>query len=182
MISSLLSLWDRVSALIRYDAEKEFYQRHFPSLVNQAVCRIRPMARKDLLEVHAIEKQAYAFPWDLETLRSCHRVGYHCWVAECAGTLVGYGILTIGAGESHVLNLCIAPGQQGKGYGRKMLEQMVAEARRAQVECVFLEVRPSNPQAIALYQRMGFNEIGRRKAYYPAKNGREDALVMALAL
>ena len=96
--------------------------------------------------------------------------------------MVGYGILTIGAGESHVLNVCVSPQYQGKGYGRVIFNQLIAEARRFKVETMFLEVRPSNPKAIRLYRSMGFNEIGTRRGYYPAKNGREDAVVMALAV
>lgn len=181
-MSLWLELCDRLQRLVRYDAERDFYHRHFPSLLHNAALTIRPMLRKDLLDVFAIERTAYEFPWELETFRSCYRVGYHCWVAECAGILVGYGILTIGAGESHVLNLCVSPSQQGRGYGRLILQRLIEEAQRHPVECIFLEVRPTNLSAIALYQRLGFNEIGRRKDYYPAKNGREDALVMALAL
>lgn len=145
-------------------------------------CKLRPMTRADIPWMHAIEREAYEFPWELETFRSCYRVGYHCWILERAREVIGYGILTIGAGESHVLNLCVSKSHQGRGYGRFILTRLIDEARRARVECVFLEVRPSNPQAITLYQSMGFNEIGLRKAYYPARQGREDALVMALAL
>ena len=140
------------------------------------------MARRDIPLIHGIERQSYEFPWELETFRSCYRVGYHCWILERAKEVIGYGILTIGAGESHVLNLCVAPNHQGRGYGRLLLSKLIDEAAVANVECVFLEVRPSNPQAIQLYQSMGFNEIGLRRNYYPARNGREDALVMALAL
>lgn len=177
-----MSFVGRIRQLLLYDAERDFYLKHFPSLVEQSDCILRPMVRSDIPLVHAIERLAYEFPWELETFRSCYRVGYHCWIAEKAKEVVGYGILTIGAGESHVLNLCVSPTHQGSGFGRVILTKLIAEASRAKVECVFLEVRPSNPKAIQLYQSAGFNEIGLRKDYYPAKAGREDALVMALAL
>jgi ribosomal-protein-alanine N-acetyltransferase len=96
---------------------------------------------------------------------------------------VGYGISTIGAGESHVLNLCVSPNWQGRGYGRVILQKLIDEATRFKADSLFLEVRPSNPNAIKLYRSLGFNEIGMRKDYYPASNnGREDALVMARVL
>ena len=96
---------------------------------------------------------------------------------------MGYGISTIGAGESHVLNLCVAPNWQGRGYGRVILQKLIDEATRFKADSLFLEVRPSNPNAIKLYRSVGFNEIGMRKDYYPARNnGREDALDMARVL
>ena len=90
--------------------------------------------------------------------------------------------MSIAAGEAHVLNLCTAPERQSRGLGRHLLRALLKTARDHRVQRVFLEVRPSNPQAIALYHSEGFNEIGRRPRYYPAATGREDALVMALEL
>ncbi len=95
---------------------------------------------------------------------------------------IGYGILSVAAGEAHVLNVCVAPEHQGRGLGRRLLGRLLDLARWHRVERVFLEVRPSNPVAIGLYERAGFNEIGRRPNYYPAKGGREDAIVMAMEL
>jgi ribosomal-protein-alanine N-acetyltransferase len=182
MMDLLLDCFDRLRRTVLYDAQVDFYYRHFPSLVENAECIMRPMVRTDIPLVHAIETKAYEFPWDLETFRSCFKVGYHCWIAERAREVVGYGILTIGAGESHVLNVCVSPQYQGRGYGRVIFNQLIQEARRYKVETMFLEVRPSNPKAIKLYRSIGFNEIGTRRGYYPAKSGREDAMVMALAI
>ena len=97
------------------------------------------------------------------------------------GKILGYSILAIGVGEAHILNICVAPTEQKQGIGRKMLENLI-EVARGQAETMFLEVRPSNRVAIALYMDMGFNEIGIRKGYYPAENGREDAIMLALEL
>lgn len=178
----LLDMLDKARRWVRYDAESEFYYKHFPSLVDHAELVLRPMERRDIKTAAAIEAAAYEFPWEFETFRSCFKVGYHCWIGERAREVVGYGISTIGAGESHVLNVCVAPGWQGKGYGQAILQRLIDEATRFRADSMFLEVRPTNPNAIKLYRRMGFNEIGTRKDYYPAKQGREDALVMARVL
>jgi [ribosomal protein S18]-alanine N-acetyltransferase len=98
------------------------------------------------------------------------------------GTIAGYGILSVAAGEAHVLNVCIGNDHRGLGYGRRMMRRLVDLARWYGAERIFLEVRPSNPVAHALYASMGFAEIGRRPAYYPAKGGREEAIVMALEM
>ena len=90
--------------------------------------------------------------------------------------------MTMGVGEAHILNISVAPDEQGKGVGRRMMEILI-ETAKGEAETMFLEVRPSNPGAIALYQKLGFNEIGVRKGYYPAENnGREDAIMLALEL
>ena len=92
------------------------------------------------------------------------------------------GVLSVAADEAHILNVCIDPGEQGHGHGRRLLRALVSIARGHGAQRVFLEVRPSNPHAIALYHDEGFNEIGRRPRYYPAHAGREDAIVMAMEL
>jgi len=96
--------------------------------------------------------------------------------------VAGYGILSIGAGEAHLLNICIDPAFRGQGLGRHLLGRLMDIARWNGAERLFLEVRPSNPLAKTLYESVGFTDIGRRPRYYPARNGREDAIVMALEL
>ena len=143
---------------------------------------LRPMRESDLDAVIAIEIRAYAFPWTRGIFRDCLHAGHAMWVLEREGALLGYGVLGIAAGEAHVLNLCVAPEAEGHGHGRHLLRALLKTARDHRVQRVFLEVRPSNPQAIALYHSEGFNEIGRRPRYYPAVQGREDAIVMAMEL
>ncbi|WP_449447225.1 ribosomal protein S18-alanine N-acetyltransferase [Thermomonas brevis] len=143
---------------------------------------LRPMREADLDAVMAIELRAYPFPWTRGIFRDCLHAGYAMWVQERQGAIVGYGVLSIAAGEAHVLNLCTAPGNEGQGLGQRMLHALLKVARGHGAQRVFLEVRPSNPRAIALYDRNGFNEIGRRPRYYPAHGGREDAIVMAMEL
>ncbi|WP_460454087.1 ribosomal protein S18-alanine N-acetyltransferase [Arenimonas aestuarii] len=140
------------------------------------------MKQADVEAVSAIEKRAYPFPWSPGIFRDCLRAGHHCWVLESPGVLLGYGVLSAAAGEAHLLNLCIAPEHQGHGHGRRLLARMMDLARWNRAAQVFLEVRPSNPRAIALYREYGFNEIGLRPNYYPASKGREDAIVMAIEL
>jgi ribosomal-protein-alanine N-acetyltransferase len=89
--------------------------------------------------------------------------------------------MTMGVGEAHILNISVHPEEQGQGIGRKMMENLIEKAKW-EAETMFLEVRPSNPGAIALYQKLGFNEVGLRKGYYPAEHGREDAIMLALEL
>ena len=144
--------------------------------------QLRAMREADLERVMALEVRAYPFPWTLGIFRDCLRAGYDAWMLEQDGRLVGYGVLSVGAGEAHVLNVCVDPDLQGRGHGRRLLRRLVDLARWHRAERVFLEVRPSNPGAIALYHSEGFNEIGRRPGYYPAAQGREDAIVMAMEL
>ncbi|HQY48906.1 MAG TPA: ribosomal protein S18-alanine N-acetyltransferase [Thermomonas sp.] len=148
-----------------------------------SIC-LRPMRESDLDAVMDIELRAYPFPWSRGIFRDCLQSNYAMWLQERAdGAILGYGVLSIAAGEAHVLNLCSAPGQEGQGLGQRMLQTLLKIARGHAAQRVFLEVRPSNTRAIALYERSGFNEIGRRPRYYPAaNNGREDAIVMALEL
>ncbi len=142
----------------------------------------RVMTEADLPAVMAIEERAYVVPWTPGIMRDCLRVGYHCWVYEQEGELVGYGILSaaMDVGESHILNLCVRPESQGRGLGRRILEHLLEQSKRLGCHLVLLEARPSNPVAIRLYRSAGFEQIGRRKRYYPTPTGREDALVFAL--
>ncbi len=139
---------------------------------------IRAMARSDLDAVMEIEIDAYDFPWTRGIFSDCLRVGYCCRVILVDDAVGGYAVISMGAGEAHLLNLCIAECQRGNGLGRLMLEHLVDETRVAGMQRLFLEVRPSNHVAIGLYQSNGFKVIGRRPAYYPTFEGREDAMVM----
>ncbi len=140
------------------------------------------MRADDLVAVHALEVRAYEFPWTLGIFRDCLRADYPASILEDEGRIVGYFLLSLAAGEAHILNICIAPELQGRGHGRALLRELLQLARERGAQRIFLEVRPSNLHAISLYHDEGFNEIGRRPRYYPARQGREDGLVMALEL
>jgi ribosomal-protein-alanine N-acetyltransferase len=152
------------------------------AVLRSAVLNYRPMNAADLDAVLAIERQAYPFPWTLGNFRDCLSSGYRCEVAERDGELLGYSVLASGAGEGHILNCCVAPAEQGQGIGRQMMQRLMASAKGYGITTLFLEVRPSNRRAIDLYEHLGFESIGLRRGYYPATQGREDALVMRRAL
>lgn len=141
---------------------------------------MRAMRREDLSRVSELESASYDFPWSIGIFGDCLKAGHPSWVLCLEGRVIGYGILSVGAAEAHVLNVCIAPDQREQGFGRHLMKRLLDIARWNGAERVFLEVRPSNPNAQALYLSLGFHEIGRRPRYYPAHEGREDAIVMAL--
>ena len=149
------------------------------SAVVETNLNFRPVCENDLDGIMEVEKAAYKFPWNTTIFRNCLNVGYQCWLLEETNNIIAYGVMTIAAGECHILNLCVDPEQQNKGYGTMMMEFLVDTAREFKIETVFLEVRPSNIQAIRLYRNIGFDEVGIRKNYYPARNNREDALIFA---
>ncbi len=152
------------------------------AVIDQPLPRLRPMREQDLARVLTIEQAAYPFPWTRGIFSDCLNVGYSCWVLDLAGEIAGYGVLSNGAGEAHILNLCVDQPYRREGLGRYLLQRLIDLARWHQVESVFLEVRPSNHAAHQLYESFGFERVGRRPNYYPADVGREDALVMALKL
>lgn len=147
-----------------------------------AVNLIRPMRESDVDAVMSIESRAYPYPWTAGIFQDCMRVGYGCWVMVTDGGVRGYAVLSVAAGEAHLLNICVCPDWQGRGLGRKLLSHVLRQAERLGAGQIFLEVRPSNHAALRLYREMAFSEIGRRKGYYPAAGGREDALVLARIL
>jgi ribosomal-protein-alanine N-acetyltransferase len=140
------------------------------------------MGEPHLDEIVAIEQAVHVHPWTRGNFADSISAGYHCWVAHRGGALSGYGVVTIGAGEAHLLNLSVAPGWQRRGVGTELTRFFMRLARDYGAEKIFLEVRPSNAAARALYAAEGFAEVGVRRGYYPAPDGREDAVVMELAL
>lgn len=142
----------------------------------------RPMDRADLDHVLENEVRSYQFPWTRGNFIDCLAARHECWVLMLHTRVIGHGILSVGAGEAHLLNVCIRRDEQGHGYGRSLVLHMLGRARTRSAEMVFLEVRPSNLVAIDLYHSLGFNEVGLRPNYYPAQTGHEDAQVMALDL
>jgi len=144
--------------------------------------RYRRMTADDLDTVVAIENEVYPHPWTRGNFRDSLAAGYHCLIMELAGEIAGYSVVSIGAGEAHLLNLSIAAQWQRRGLGREMLRFMIELARDCFVHKIFLEVRPSNLAGRALYADAGFIEVATRRGYYPGPVGREDAVIMELAL
>lgn len=143
---------------------------------------IRSMRPTDVGAVAGIERAAYEFPWSAGIFRDCLLAGYTNVVLEQDTQVVGYGIMSVAAGEAHLLNLCLAQHVRGVGYGRHLLEHLMQRARDAGAERMFLEVRPSNQDALRLYRAAGFVVVGMRRGYYRARWGKEDAVVLVSRL
>jgi [ribosomal protein S18]-alanine N-acetyltransferase len=144
--------------------------------------QIRPMQMTDLDGIMQIEPTIFPYPWSRGNFSDSLNSGYSCWTMELNGKITGYAVLMMVLDEAHLLNIGVAKSQQGQGLGRQLLEHMMAVGVKHGGLNMFLEVRPSNKAAITLYEKIGFNEMAIRKGYYPAKNGREDAVLMGMAL
>jgi len=145
--------------------------------------RIAPMRTQDLHDVLAIEQLAYEFPWTEGNFVDSMRAGHSAWILrDATGGLVAYAVVMIALDEAHLLNLTVAPNCRRFGFGWRMLEAMAENARVYGARTMLLEVRPSNGAAQAMYARYGFVRIGMRRGYYPARDGREDAIVMRVPL
>jgi len=142
----------------------------------------RPMRTGDLDRVMEIEPALYSHPWTRANFDDSLTAGYSCWVVECGSAVAGYGVLMIGVREAHLLNLSVAQDWQRRGFGRMLIEHFVRVARGSDAAQMFLEVRPSNMAARRLYVDFGFREITVRRGYYPLGRGREDAILMGMAL
>jgi [ribosomal protein S18]-alanine N-acetyltransferase len=148
---------------------------------------LRPMQADDLDAIMQIEPTIYSHPWTRGNFSDSLNSGYSGWVLEENETMIGYALMMRVLDEAHLLNLSVVKHMQKRGLGRYLLEHMIEKAKQFQATNMFLEVRPSNISAIALYENMGFCEISVRRGYYPAdpktsENGREDAILMGLAL
>jgi ribosomal-protein-alanine N-acetyltransferase len=136
----------------------------------------------DLDNVMVNENREYAFPWTRGIFVDCLSARHECWIACLAEAIIGHSVLSVAAREAHLLNLCVCSSEQKKGYGREFMLHMIDRAVERKAKVIFLEVRPSNHVAFRLYDSLGFNEIGRRKNYYPSHDGHEDAQILALQL
>lgn len=152
------------------------------SAVLKQAPRLVAMREADLAEVLAIENAVYTHPWTRGNFADSLRANYQCWTWRGGSELLGYFVLLVAAGEGHLLNLTVAAACQRRGHGSMLLAEAMRMARGRGAQHVFLEVRPSNSGAKALYSRFGFRQVAVRPGYYPAQAGREDALVLTLPL
>ena len=152
-----------------------------PELLRPEVM-IRPMRATDVAEVVMIERASYQFPWSEGIFRDCLRVGYVCRVVTVNRQVMAYGVMSFGAGEAHILNLCVSETYRRNGIGKRLLATLMERAAAAGMTDAFLEVRPSNMGAIRLYLSLGFEQVGMRRGYYQAASGREDAAVLRRTL
>ena len=148
------------------------------------VLSFRLMEESDLDAVCDLEARAYQFPWSRAIIGGCTTVPYRIWLGFLPGesTHVSQAFLSITLDEAHILNLSVEPGLQGRGFGGHMLNHLKKDAREQGARQMFLEVRESNRAAMQMYLNHGFNEVGRRRNYYPTAADREDALVYGLQL
>ena len=154
-----------------------------PELLESAPeAHIRPMVDPDIAAVVTMERASYQFPWSEGIFRDCLRVGYICRVVTLGKQVIGYGVMSVGAGEAHILNVCIGEAFRCRGIGKRMLGLLIERGTAAGMSEAFLEVRPSNTAAIRLYLSLGFEQVGVRRGYYQALGGREDAAVLKLTL
>jgi ribosomal-protein-alanine N-acetyltransferase len=153
-----------------------------PNNATEKQYKFRPMYAADLDIIMSIEPHIYSHPWTLGNFVDSLQSGYSAWVLEKHDEIIGYALQMMVLDEAHLLNLSVAKAYQKQGLGRLLLEHMIQIAKNHRAVHMFLEVRPSNISAIALYENMGFNEMAVRRNYYPAAVGREDAILMGLAL
>jgi ribosomal-protein-alanine acetyltransferase len=144
--------------------------------------RFVTMTADDLVDVTALEQRIQAFPWSLGNFRDSLAAGHESWVCREGGVLLAFAVTMRVLDEEHLLVIGVLPERQRSGLGGDLLNHLCERARSLGVTRMLLEVRPSNAAAIAFYHRFEFAEIGRRRGYYPAHTGREDALVMAKSL
>jgi ribosomal-protein-alanine N-acetyltransferase len=143
---------------------------------------IVPMQANDLDEIVAVERNLYEFPWTRGNFEDSLAAGYSAWAARESGVLSGYMVTMMVLDEAHLLNLSVRRERQRRGLASSLLAHSFDAVRGHGAISMFLEVRPSNVPALGLYRRFGFEAVGRRKGYYPARQGREDALIMNIAL
>ena len=141
-----------------------------------------PMAVRDVDDILRIEYEAYSHPWSRANFTDSIASGYSCWVCREGGVLIGYFVLMLAVDEAHLLNISVVDRRRGLGFGARLLRHAMESARRGGATTLLLEVRPSNTEALALYRHFGFRQIGVRRGYYPAFQGREDALVLTRTL
>ena len=144
--------------------------------------KIRRMLQNDIDRVYSIETSAHRAPWSRDILSDCVLVGYDCRVLELESSdskqIIGYIICRYTFKVCHILNLCIAPPEQGKGYGKLLLSSLLDSLGQSKVEMVILEVRPSNTAALTLYEKFGFIREDIKKDYYQDTSGVEDAILL----
>ncbi len=143
---------------------------------------MQPMSESDLAEVLAIEYRVYPYPWGRGNFTDSMASGYSCWVCRVGGELVGYFVLMLAVDDAHLLTISVAEKHQGLGFGSRLLQQAMRVGHEGGAKVLLLEVRPSNEKALKMYRHFGFQQIGVRRGYYPASQGREDALVLTHAL
>jgi len=153
------------------------------ALAQPALERFVPLSPSRIPEVVCLERKIYPFPWTAGNFEDALRSGYSAWTLVSENDIIiAYAVAMLAVDEAHLLNLAVDPQMQRRGFGWKMLDWMARTMREYGARFLLLEVRPSNTEALRLYRQYGFESIGIRRGYYPARRGREDAIVMRVAL
>lgn len=140
------------------------------------------MQDDDLAAILQIEHAIYSHPWTLGHFKDSLKAGHQAWVMTSEDAIIGYSLMMFVLDEAHLLNISIAAAYQKQGLGYALLQYMIERAKVSNMIVMMLEVRSSNVLAIALYAKMGFIENAIRRGYYSGKDGREDAVLMSLAI
>jgi ribosomal-protein-alanine N-acetyltransferase len=151
------------------------------SNIDKEVVALEPMLASDIQALVEIETQCHYSPWNEKQFQSSIESSHHCFVLKDEQAICAYIVLSTAADEAELLNITVAPDFQKLGLGTQVLLTAIDYLDNS-INTLFLEVRESNQAAIALYQSLDFNEVGLRPNYYPAKSGREDAIIMAKLL
>lgn len=137
---------------------------------------IKAMKEAQVPQIAALERVCFSDPWSEKSILSELENPLSCWLVAMDGErLAGYvGSQTV-LGETDMMNLAVDPDYRRKGLGKGLILSLIEALRQRESRCLTLEVRDSNAPARALYEKLGFQEIGRRRNYY--RNPREDALI-----
>ena len=135
------------------------------------------MNESHVAQMAALEKICFSDPWSENSVASELKNPLSCWlVAEEDGEVAGYvGSQTV-MDESDMMNVAVHPDYRRKGIAEKLVMELVEALKKRDSRCLTLEVRASNEPARALYEKLGFVQVGLRKNYY--RNPREDALIL----
>jgi ribosomal-protein-alanine N-acetyltransferase len=144
--------------------------------------RFEALSPEWLDQIMQIEQQAYTHPWSRGNFQDSMRAGYQCQMLLADDWVIGYFLAMKGVDEVHLLNLTVATQYHRQGWARIMLDALALWSRGQGAQWLWLEVRLSNQRAQHVYEQHGYRVVGRRRAYYPALDGREDAVVMSLKL
>ena len=175
-----MSVCVKEASLEQYD--HKLCERHEQARTESTSILVLPITDADIKKVHALECRVYSFPWSQVIILDCINSRYECWMIKQLGRVIAYSVMMVGADEGHLLNLCVDAKFRRQGYASYMVRFLTDIAVTRNAKRMFLEVRESNRQALNLYSKLGFQQIGRRVNYYPTETDREDALVLAKLL
>lgn len=163
-------------------SRKERYGSNSVPLTNHSLLQILPMGLADIESVYQLETQCHSHPWSRKLFLSNFGKRYFNHLLLEDEQVIGYFVASSVAGEVTLMNIAISPEKQGEGLGKHLLQFLKEFSADRNEQEIWLEVRASNLAALALYSKLGFVEVDKRRAYYPCESGREDAIIMCCYL